>query len=318
MTKKVLAFGELLWDLFPDGPVLGGAPSNFACRLQALGCDVSLVSRVGCDERGREALSRIAGLGLDTRFIQSDPDHPTGVVEVTVKPGGFPDYRIAVDTAYDGIEPSPELLKLAARMDAICFGTLAQRSPRSRRTLQDLLSAAPGALKFFDVNFRQNFYSLDSLAESLDQTDLLKVNEDEARVLLSLFGLAPSGLPEAAACFVRRWELTACVVTLGDRGALAVGREGEAVYEPGYKVSLVDSCGAGDAFSAGFLHEFMAGRNLDRCCALGNALGAIVSTQKGATEPVAWEGIAALIEGSNPRVNDADLAPLRSGADVKS
>ncbi len=307
MAKKVLAFGELLWDLFPDGPVLGGAPANFACRTQALGSVSFLASRVGSDDLGRQALARIGRLGMDTHSIQTDPERPTGTVEVTVGEAGAPAYHIALDTAYDRIEPTPELLRVAGEADALCFGTLAQRADVSRETLHALWAAGPSALKFFDVNFRQNHFSVEMMEASLAQTDILKVNEAEAGALARMFGVSEGTLAETARRFIERWGLGVCLVTLGARGALAAGSGGETVYEPGYCVRLMDTCGAGDAFAAGFLYEHLAGGSLRQCCRLGNALGAIVSTQKGATQPVTREEVMELLRYPGERVGDSGL-----------
>jgi fructokinase len=284
--KTVLSFGETLWDLLPTGPALGGAPCNLAYRVNSLGERGVIVTRLGRDDLGRRAFEQLAGLKMDTRFVQWDQAHATGTVPVTVDAKGIPDYRILKDVAYDYIEPTDELLALAAGADCVCFGSLSQRSPKSWSTLMQLLTAAPKALKFFDINLRKECFSRLTIAASLPKTTILKMNEDEAHELARMLDL-PQGSAEAIAWeILQRWGLACCVVTMGDRGAYAVTWKQE-VRVPGLKVDVVDTIGSGDAFSAAFLTCWLRGRSLEDCCTLGNALGALVAGTKGATAPIA-------------------------------
>jgi fructokinase len=284
-VKTLLSFGETLWDLLPAGPVLGGAPCNLAYRVNALGERGLIVTRLGQDELGRKAALAIEALGMDTRCIQWDPAHATGTVPVTVDARGIPDYTILQDVAYDYIEPAADLRALASSADCVCFGSLSQRSERSGRTLLELLSAAPRALKFFDVNLRKGCYSAPVLERSLYKTDILKLNDSEALELGRMFGLS-GRTPEAiAAEMLGRWGLKGCVVTLGEDGAYAVagGREARA---KGWTIDVVDTIGSGDAFSAAFVTCWLRGKPLEDCVYFGNALGAMVAGTKGATTPI--------------------------------
>jgi fructokinase len=288
--KTVLSFGETLWDLLPAGPVLGGAPCNLAYRVNSLGERGVLGTRLGRDELGRTAAKALAGLGMDTRYIQWDDAHPTGTVPVIVDARGVPDFTILENVAYDYIEPSDELRALASGSDCLCFGSLCQRSERSRRTLLDLLSAAPKALKFFDVNLRKGCYTKPVLERSFFKADLLKLNDTEALELGGMFGLSartPEGIAEE---ILRHWGLKGCVVTLGASGAYAVAGSQEARV-PGWNIDVVDTIGSGDAFSAAFITCWMRGKSLEECCFFGNALGALVARTKGATAPIGTDEI---------------------------
>jgi fructokinase len=293
--KTVLAFGEALWDLLPSGPALGGAPANFAYRLNAFGDRALLVTRLGRDAWGLRAGERLKALGLDLALVQWDDRRPTGTVPVSVDARGVPEFTIVPDVAYDYIEPAPALLEAAARADAVYFGTLVQRSPVSRETLRRVLAAAPGAVKFLDINLRKDCYTPETIAASLAAADVLKLNEGEAEALTRMFGLRAGGPAAAAEAILERWPLRCCVVTLGERGAVAVSRNGRA-EAPGWSVRVVDTVGSGDAFSAGFLGAYLQGRPLEECLFRGNVLGALVAEQEGATQPLDPEDVRRFLE----------------------
>ena len=296
MQKTILAFGETLWDLLPTGATLGGAPFNFACRATALGDRGIIVTRLGRDDHGRKALEQIAALGMETSYIQRDEQHLTGTVEVKLDENRNPDYHIVPDAAYDFLDTSYELMELAGAANCFCFGTLVQRGEKARRTLRRLLELAGKALKFLDINLRKDCYTLETIVESLDKADILKMNLQEAHFLAELFEISISSLPDFCVEIMEQRSLKCCLVTMGEHGAFAAAGGGTRVYVPGYEVQLVDTCGSGDAFSAGFVHEYLRGKSLADCCLLGNALGAIVSQQKGATTPVSATEIQQFME----------------------
>jgi fructokinase len=284
LVKTVVAFGETLWDLLPTGPVLGGAPANCAYRINSLGDRGLIVTRLGKDDLGRKAFEALKALGMDTSRVQWDEGRPTGTVPVTIDANGVPDYTIVRDVAYDAIEP----VEVAA--DAVCFGTLVQRSPHSRRALHRLLASLPSALKYFDINLRRSCFTAGTVAGSLERADILKLNEDEAFQLRSFFGLRGK-TPAAIAREARgRWGLEAVILTRGERGAVAVTAR-EEVEMAGWKVVVSDTIGSGDAFSAAFLHCWMGGRSLEDCCFFGNVLGAMVARTPGATAPITLDEI---------------------------
>ncbi len=309
MPKTILAFGETLWDLLPTGAMLGGAPFNFAYRINTLGDRGLMVSRLGKDDLGRKAGAQIAALGMEQEYLQEDPAHPTGTVRILFPPGSDPDITILPDVAYDYIEVTEPLLTLAASADCLCFGTVAQRAPTSRRTLYRLLDTAANSLKVLDINLRRDCYTQETITQSLQRADMLKLNEGEARTLAEFYGLNRDSLPEFAAEMLERWSLSCCVVTLGERGAFAASVEGEQVYDPGYKVTLVDPLGSGDAFTAGFIHAKLQGQSLGECCRSGNLLGAMVAGQEGATGLLTAEAIARFAAGPVERLVDPDFRP---------
>ena len=296
-SKTIIAFGELLWDIFPSGEVLGGAPSNFAYRINSLGHDGWLVTRLGKDDRGKRAAELIRRNGMSLSYLQFDDKHPTGTVPVELDGTGSPNFTILPDVAYDYIEITPDLLALAAQADCICFGTLIQRAETSRRTLYSLLDAAPQALKVLDLNLRKDCYTDQTIADSLARADILKLNETEAEILARIFQL-PDTFAIFAPAAVAKWNLTACVVTLGAKGVVAANNQNEFIQLGGHKVKVVDTVGAGDAFTAGFIHWFLKGSPLNYCCAVANALGALVAQTRGGTAPIKLADIETLADTS--------------------
>jgi fructokinase len=307
MRKSVLAFGELLWDLLPSGRMLGGAPANFAYRVNALGERGLIVSRVGCDPLGQAAADQLSALGMDASLLQRDDQSPTGTVQVTLDDRGNPDFFIVPGVAYDWIEPTQALLSAARQADCLCFGTLVQRAPRSRQTLAEVLRVGRQALKLLDLNLRRNCFTPETITESLRHADILKLNEQEAAHLAGLFALPASPLDQFAQEALQRWPLSHCLITLGDRGALVLSRSGEMAYSPGYRVPLADTCGSGDACSAGFLHALLGGDSGAPGLRLGNALGALVATQHGATQPISPPALLAFLANPPARVVEPSL-----------
>jgi fructokinase len=307
MQKTVLSFGETLWDLFPSGPVLGGAPLNLASRVNSLGDRGIIVTRLGRDDHGRKALAQIVGSGMDRSHIQKDDHHPTGTVNVTLDNKGNPEFFIVPEVAYDFIEVTYESMELAGEADCFCFGTLAQRTPTSRLTLRRLLDVAAKSVKFLDVNLRKDCFSRETVVESLKRADILKMNLEEAHYLAELLEISLSSLPDFCAAMMEEWSLRGCVVTLGEHGALAASADGEKIYVPGYEIRVADTCGAGDAFSAGFIHEYLRGEPLAGCCGLGNALGAMVAMQTGATTPLSLDEVRHFLNANRRRLAEPGL-----------
>ena len=304
MKKTILAFGEVLWDILPSCTVLGGAPFNFAYRANSLGDMGLMISRLGRDELGRKAHDQIVRLGLDTKFIQWDEKLPTGTVEVSFDEQNNPDYFITPHVAYDQIELTDALVVVASTADCLCFGTLSQRLGRSGKTIEQLLNRASNSLKLLDINLRKDCYNLKIVTFSLQKADHLKLNEDEAGQLGMMLGIRHQSIPQFCEEMLDRWSLRHCVVTLGEKGAFAMSTQGEKVYVSGYKIRLVDSLGAGDAFTAGFLHYILQQKSLAEACRFGNILGAIVCTQKGATQPVTLEQIDTFANKDIKRIVD--------------
>ncbi|MFW6188995.1 MAG: carbohydrate kinase family protein [Planctomycetota bacterium] len=313
VQHTVLAYGETLWDLLPSGPQLGGAPFNFCYRVDELGDLGLMVTRLGRDELGRKAWDRIVALGMDTRLVQWDEEASTGTVEVDLTDPNNPDFHIVPGVAYDDIEVTDELLEAAEEADMVCFGTLIQRTARSRRTLHRALEAASEALRLLDINLRKECYTRETVARSLRRADVLKLNDDEAGELASMFGFSEPDLRGFCDLAMDRWNLSHVVVTLGEAGAFAADEAGERVHVPGFRVELVDACGSGDAFTAGFAHRLLRGRSLEECCRLGNAFGALVATHDGATTPVPLETVREFLDREHDRVGEPELDDYRTG-----
>ena len=313
MRRTVLSYGETLWDLLPTGAVLGGAPFNFVYRANSLGDRGLIVTRLGRDELGRQAWERIVALGVETRFVQWDDDEPTGTANVTFDARTNPDFTIVPNVAYDNIETTDDLLEFAARADCICFGTLIQRTPRGRQALAAVLDASGDNLKLLDINLRKECFNEDTVRSSLQKAHVLKLNDDEAMALDGMLGLATQSIPEFAETMMAGWSLTHCVITFGEAGAFAAGADGERAYVPGYRVEAVDCCGAGDAFTAGFIHRLLRERSVGECCELGNALGAMAAAQEGGTVPISPDDIGKFLAGEHERIVRPDLAQFSLG-----
>ncbi len=283
----VLGFGEVLWDLLPAGRQLGGAPLNFIHRVNSLGDKGWMASRIGRDELGDQTLTRMLDLGMDPALVQRDGDHPTGTVRVQLDAEGQPDYEILPDVAYDYIEPDEALIRAADQADCVCFGTLAQRADVSARTCRQVLNNVQDGLKLLDVNLRRDCYNASILEASLSAADVAKLNDAEAVQLSEMFRLGRTDLDAIAASLIDRFALRCCVITAGAKGALAVSNEPKTVYEPGFAAPPGgDAVGAGDAFTAGFVHKMLRQAPLAECVRYGNAVGALVAGQSGGTGPL--------------------------------
>ena len=311
-NQIILSYGEALWDLLPTGEVLGGAPFNFAYRAHSLGSKSLMISRLGRDDYGRRAMDKITELGMDNSMVQWDDERPTGTVQIELDEHNQPDYYIVPHAAYDRIELSDEMLALAAQAKCICFGTLAQREEGSRATLLRLLDEMQSKIKLLDINLRKDCYSTDIITQSLSEASMLKLNEDEAPYLSSLFSL-PDNIPDFCSAMIERWSLSHCLVTLGDKGVFAGSADGGGVYAPGFKVELADPCGAGDAFTAGFIDRLFRGKALGECCRFGNALGALVAAQQGATVPVSIDEIQQFLDSNPAEIVDESFKDYRIG-----
>lgn len=268
---RVVSFGEILFDVIGGVPYLGGAPLNLAAHLRKQGAETTLISAVGNDPLGRDALGQIGKLGLDTGTIAVLDGFPTGTVTVLLDERKVAAYDFAMDTAYDHI-PVPGF---DTEVDLFCFGTLAQRSPESRGTLARLREMLD-CLFFYDVNLRQDFYSKEIIEESLYSADIVKLNEDEFPVLAAMFGL-----PDDPEELRRRFGLQMVLLTLGPEGC-DLYSSGGVIHSPAVPVKVVSTVGAGDSFSAAFLYHYLTGSTLNEALTAGNLLAAKIAGQKGA------------------------------------
>jgi fructokinase len=299
----ILGIGELLWDMLPEGARLGGAPANFSVMAGRLGNHAAILSRVGRDDLGRDAVHLLDPLPCDTSFLQIDPMHETGRVTVSFD-NGQPAYTIHHPAAWDFMELSDDWVRLAERADAICFGSLAQRSVESQQTIQTIAAQASSrCVRIFDVNLRPPFYSSEVIQESLELATVFKMNDSEVSQVLALLGMPGEGdsggdsLRRGAERFLTEFPtLQLVAITRGGHGSLLVTRD-EWHQHAGYPVRVVDTIGAGDAFTAAIAHYLLRGAELPTLNEAGNRWGSWVASQSGAMPPLA-EATRIEIEGA--------------------
>ena len=302
----ILGIGELLWDILPEGARLGGAPSNFTVMAGRLGNHAAILSRIGRDDLGRQAIDRLNPMPVDTSCLEVDLVHETGQVTVDFVEGQ-PHYTIHQPSAWDFLELSDEWVRVAERADAICFGSLAQRSRESRQTIQTLAAQTSAAcIRVFDVNLRPPFYSGEVIQESLELATVLKLSDEELPQVLNLLGLPADDEPEkerlrlgADRILGEFPTLEMVAVTRGAQGSLLVRRE-EWSEHPGFPVKVVDRIGAGDAFTAALTHYMLRGADLATLNEAGNRWGSWVASQSGAMPALPEEVRAAIAAAIEP------------------
>lgn len=282
MKFKLVGIGEVLWDLLPSGKQLGGAPANFAYHACALGADAWVISRVGNDPAGHEIIERLEKLGVPADGIELDNAAPTGTVTVNLASDGQPQFTIHENVAWDRISGKGAGRRTVSSADAVCFGTLAQRSEPSRSTIRWLVSSTPpGALRILDVNLRQQYYSSQLIKESLALANVLKVSDTELPRLAEMFAFAGDERAQMAHLAEKhRLRLVAC--TRGASGSLLFAG-GCWAEHPGVPVRVVDSVGAGDAFTAAMTLGVLAGWRLDEINRHANEVAAYVCSRAGGT-----------------------------------
>ncbi len=291
----IVGIGELLWDLLPSGKQLGGAPSNFSYITNLLGDTGIPASRIGKDSLGDQAVQRLAQLGVTTDYVQRDATYPTGTVKVEIDAGGQPRFEILRPVAWDSFEWTQAWQELAERADAVCFGSLAQRSPESRFTIGKFLRATrPDAVRVFDVNLRQKFYSREVIEESMEWATLIKLNHDELPTVMRLLGWEHHSEKESARRLLSFSSLKLVCVTRGVNGSLLATPEQSSEHS-GFKVKVADTIGAGDAFTAALLHGYLRAAPLDAINESANRVGAWVASQAGGTPPVKEESLQAIL-----------------------
>lgn len=276
MKKKVVCFGEVLWDVYPAYKKLGGAPFNVAGHLRNLGLDIQMVSRIGEDDLGKEILVEIEKAKIPLDLIQKDPNHPTGVVKVTLDDQGKPTYEIVTSVAWDYIQNNSMNEQKVAEADLFLFGTLACRHEVSRSSLHHLLSLNDSTV--LDMNLRQSYYSHDLIDVLLEKTRILKLNDEEFDVLHNLLQVSHDNL---YGFLIERYSIQLIIQTKGADGAEVF--DGQKVCQnPGYRIQVVDTVGSGDAFLAGFLSQYLQERPVENCLDFACRLGAYVATKAGA------------------------------------
>lgn len=274
----IIGIGELLWDMLPEGKRAGGAPINFVYHATQLGAQGYAVSAVGNDALGDEILGELEKSGI--KYCISRNDHPTGHVKVVLN-DGIPSYDIVEDVAWDYLTATAEAEELVKRADAVCFGTLALRSPQSKQAVETLLSFAPEqALRFFDINLRGTYYSAELIDDLLQKANIFKINDDEIEVLKKLFCVSGT-VDEICESFIKKYGLKYMIFTAGEKFS-TIYTPTEKSYLPTPKVDVADTVGAGDSFSGAFVYNILTGKSLAQAHKAAVDIAAFVSTKSGA------------------------------------
>ena len=283
MALNIVCFGEVLWDEFPDKKIIGGAPLNVALRLGSLGNSVSMISRVGADQEGRDLTAYLHENQLLIEGVQIDPKLPTGKVKVHLDKSNTATYTILAPVAWDNIELSPHDLSNVGSSDAFVYGSLACRNMTSKNTLLKLIERVK--FKVFDANLRPPYYDLDLVNQLMQQADLIKLNDEELDEIVSYLDIPSKDIEESMQLIALKTKAKYICVTLGSKGALLLADK-KLYSNTGYIVQVIDTVGAGDSFLAYLIHQLLSGsgpqESLDRSC----AMGALVASKKGAIAEV--------------------------------
>jgi fructokinase len=281
-NRTIVAIGEVLWDCFPEGKQLGGAPFNFVYHAGKLGANSFLVTAIGNDKYGIEAKNKADKLDINTSLFQIN-EYPTGTVIVNTDVNGIPDYNISLPAAWDHIELREGDKNLIQQADVLCFGSLAQRNEVSRNTIQCLIdNASPSTLVVFDINLRQDFYNDEIIIRSLERTNILKLNEDELPIVSRIMGMDNKDEKETIEEISARYGISLIAYTKGKSGSyLYDTKEFSFLTTP--KVNVLDTVGAGDAFTASIVKGYMESLNLRQIHQQAVELAAFVCTKQGAT-----------------------------------
>lgn len=280
MGKKVVGIGEILWDVFPEGKVLGGAPANFAYHATQLGLEGYAISAIGKDDLGEEVLEVLKGKPL--QYMLEETNYPTGTVKVTLNGNGIPEYEICENVAWDNIPLTAGMKELAKQADAVCFGSLAQRHQVSRSTIQAFVGLVDtNALKIFDINLRQSFFNKAIIVDSLQMANVLKINEEELVRVAELLDITDVGERLVCQRLMDNYDLKIVVLTRGENGSFVFSKDGSSFLDTP-KVKVADTVGAGDSFTGAFVAGLLNGDDIAKAHKRAVEVSAYVCTQKGA------------------------------------
>lgn len=282
MNEIVVGMGEALWDVLPEGKKIGGAPANFAYHVSQFGLPSCVVSSIGDDALGKEIIENFTSKGLD-QLIAEVP-YPTGTVQVEIDQTGIPLYDIKENVAWDNIPYTEHLDALAKRTKAVCFGSLAQRNVVSRETINHFLDTMPkddDSLIVFDVNLRQGFYNKEILCKSMQNCNILKINDEELITVSRMFGYPGIDLQDKCWILLGKYNLKMLILTCGINGSY-VFTPGNVSFQPTPKVEVADTVGAGDSFTAAFIASILKGKSVTEAHTIAVKTSAFVCTQKGA------------------------------------
>jgi fructokinase len=280
---KIVGIGEILWDMLPQGKVLGGAPANFAYHASELGAKGYVISAIGKDKLGAEIVSQLAAHDIELRL--GELNYPTGTVNVQLGANGIPEYEIIKDVAWDYITLQPSDIGLARETDAVCFGSLAQRNEVSRKSIIEFIKNVPeSSLKIFDINLRQHYYSKTLIDNSIQMANILKINDEELIIVSELYGWTGN---EEYLCqrLMDIFQLNLLALTCGTRGSYLFTKH-EKTFMKTPVVDVKDTIGAGDSFTAGLAMGLLKNKSLKNCHLLAIEISAYVCTHFGAMPPL--------------------------------
>lgn len=304
---QVLSIGEILWDIFPNQELLGGAALNFSANIQRLGDSVALLTAVGDDARGRAARKAMKQLGLPTELVQMASGLATGVAQVNTTSNGEPSFEIPRPAAFDGLSMTADLRDAATRLrpDWLYFGTLLQIESQVEEMTRSFARSLPGVRCFYDMNLRPRQWNFPLVQRLCGLASVLKLNEAEAQALSELVGITSDTFSLESFCKVwaSEYNIDAICVTLGSAGCCVYENE-SALMLPGFAVAVEDTVGAGDAFAAAFLHGYHRGWPTLRTARFANALGSIVASRAGATPTWSVEECLAIASISRNGTSD--------------
>ena len=282
MEKYIVGMGEALWDCLPDGRKIGGAPANFAYHVKQFGFKSLAISAIGKDELGAEIVEKFNQRNLE--HILETVDYPTGTVQVTLDQKGIPCYEICEDVAWDNIPYTDRLDEIAHNCQVVCFGSLAQRNPVSRETINRFIDSMPLAedtLKVFDINLRQHFYTEETIVNSLNKCNVLKINDEELVIVSKMFGYPELSQSDACRRILETYGLKMLILTCGTDGSYVFTSD-ETSFQPTPKVQVADTVGAGDSFTGSFIASILKGKTISEAHKRAVEVSAYVCTQNGA------------------------------------
>jgi fructokinase len=283
---NVISIGEVLWDVVGPTGHLGGAPFNFSAHLSKLGHPVSFISGVGSDPRGQRVLEQMAELGLSSRYISRIEGYPTGIATVTLDSSGQPEFVIKRPSAYDFPQlTEPEFGELLAQhAEWLYYGTLQQMSATARNLTRRLLDSRCASRNFYDVNLRKNSYEASLIKDLMSRASVVKLNDSEVDEMARMFGDSPGSLEDFCRRYAHRFGWEAVCVTRGASGC-SILMKGAYTESPGYRVEVIDTVGAGDAFAAAFVHGMGEGWPVAKIGDFANRVGALIASRRGAIPP---------------------------------
>ncbi len=301
MRKRVVAFGEVVWDILPNGKILGGTPSNMVFRCNCFNEEGFLLSRVGDDELGIEALDQLKELGISDTNVQIDGEFPTGTVNISLDENNEAKFEVKLDVAFDHIEFSAEALKLVRNADCLFFGLLPQRFGISKNTIRELIKESPDSIHFLDLKLFQHFFNVKVVGDLLTAAHIVRIKEKEIEFLANELQLSNENLETFSSQLCKKFKVDLVLITRGQNGVFVYHKTRGAHYDPGYDIKIEDNVGSGMAFCAGFLHYYLNGKTIQNALKFGNAAGALNTMRRGATSYFNKKDVLAFMKNTSQK-----------------